>query len=83
MALLSPENRVYNKGDTRPVQTLVGSSLSVWYSGSDQGYGTNFPIYECVCVEFDVPSLTVPNLRYSNSNCNLMLCYCNLISSNI
>ena len=43
------ENRVYNKGDTRPVQTLVGSSLSVWYSGSDWGYGTSFPI-QCVCV---------------------------------
>ena len=32
-----PENRVDNKGDTRPVRTLVGSSLSVWYSGSDWG----------------------------------------------
>ena len=39
-----PENRVNNKGDTRPVRTLVGSSLSIWYSESDLGYGTNFPI---------------------------------------
>ena len=43
------ENWVNNKGDTRLVQTLVGSSLSVWYNGSDWGYGTSFPI-QCVCV---------------------------------
>ena len=45
----SPENRVYNKGDTHPVQTLVSNSFSIWYSGFNWGYGTSFPIYVCVC----------------------------------
>jgi len=47
----SPKNWVYNKRDTHLVRTLVRNSFFVWYSGSDSGYGTNFPIYVCVCVE--------------------------------
>ena len=29
--------KIGSKGDTRPVRTLVGNSLLVWYSGSDWG----------------------------------------------
>ena len=31
------QNRVNNKGDTHPVQNLVGGSLPIWCSGSDWG----------------------------------------------
>jgi len=49
---------------TRGIPTWSGPWLATPYpfgiAGSTGDNGTNFPIYECVCVEFDVADLTGP-----------------------
>jgi len=49
---------------TRGIPARSGPWLAVPYpfgiAGPTGDNGTNFPIYECVCVEFDVADLTGP-----------------------
>jgi len=49
---------------TRGIPAWFGPWLVAPYpfgiAGPTRDNGTSFPIYECVCVEFDVAALTVP-----------------------